>query len=1099
MNARGYDIDQFLKDIEDDFKYTKFFHSQKKILLEKQYVPIRVALERKHPSLWKRLERNFCSSFFSKSLQYEAETSWGYAESEKELRSDYPIKALTGAESRVERQVSWEEAKGQHRRIMVLADSGMGKSTLLKMEATLTAREERRKLSKNEKDVDDVIFPIVLRLYELDAREEEISQAIPILISQNYPRTPERIIHLLRAKLKEGKCLLLLDALNEVPKERRSSLSEKLNLFARDHPCPIICTSRIIGYTGAFLDGAKEVRIVPFSREQIEQYVQNWFTNAAGSINNDSASADGLIRELRNKPQIQGSAQIPLLLSLICSLYQERESALPTRRCQIYEKALECMLSKWSQNRKPQSKGWVRAKIRLLEELAYHFTCESKEIFSSDDLYSRIEGYLHGEEAPIELRDSATSELIKELSEKDGIIQLEKNGERYIFPHWSFQEYLTASYLNRAKNGIELAREHLWEYDWHDTLSLFAGLMKDPVPLLQVIIDEKDDIFSSLLLLAGRCIAECEEYPHPLVAEIIDRIYELWRNYPSVDFISSVVCSLGRVTSRMSEKLQAALNDKYSEIREAAAKALAEIGNQQAIEPLIRALKDEDSDVRWKAAGALAEIGGQQVVELLIQTLKDEDSDVRRCTVWTLGRIGGQQVVNPLIQALEDKDSSVRYYAAWALGEVGSEQSIEPLIRALKAEDSNVRGAAAKALAEIGSQQAVQPLIQALKDADSDIRWAAAEVLAEIGSQQAIKPLIQALKDEDSDIRGAAARALGEISSEQAIEPLVQMLKDEDSSVRHCAIYALGEIGSQQVVEPLTRTLSDEDSDVREATAEALGKLGSLQVVELLIQTLNDDDSFVRGAAIEALGKLGSEHAIEPLIQALNDEYSDVRWAAASALGEMGSQQAIEPLIEAFKDQYSDVREAAARALGKIGSQQTVNALVQALNDENRLVRRGAAWALGETGSRQAIDALIQALSHEYSDVRLEAAKVLVEMGGGQAVQPLTYVPEHKRRYIRETTAKAWGEIDSQQVLDALIYALNDEDSRIGSYAAETLKKIGTPNTLEKILQSPVIDIYKPEIFSTARTLAVKFSDEETPFIPVYPELLARHKLSNQF
>jgi len=1081
MNARGYDVDQFLKDVEDDSKYVRFFHSQREIILEEQYVPIRVTLGREHP--------------------HEAETSWRYAEREEELKRPHAIKGLADAESRAERQVPWEEAKEQHQRIMVLADPGMGKSTLLKMEAVLVAQEERQKLSKNGKNVDDVIFPIVLKLSELDATEEEIFQAIPALISRNYPRTSERVIHLLEEKLGEGKCLLLLDALNELPKERRNDLSEKLNRFARDYPCPIICTSRIIGYAGAFLGGAKEVEIAAFSREQIEQYVQNWFTNAADSISNDSISADGLIQELRSKPQIEGSARIPLFLSLLCSLYQEngrdtacRVSTLPTRRCQVYGKAVEYMLSEWSQNRSPQSKGRIEAKIRLLGELAYHFTCAGKEVFLLDNLSDGIEEYLRGEKAPIDLRDSSASELIIELSEKDGIIQQERNGERYTFLHWKFQEYLTASYLSRARNAIDLAREHFWEYDWHETLGLLAGLMKDPVPLLQAITDEKDDIFSSLLLLAGQCIAECEEHPHPLVAEIIDKIYELWRNYPSVDFISSVVWSLGRASSRMSERLRKALSDEHSEIRKAAAKALAEVGSQQAIEPLIRALKDEDSDVRWKAAEALTEIGSQQVVELLAQALEDQDSDVRRYAVWALGGIGGQQVVEPLVRALNDADGSVRYYAAWALGEIGSQQAIEPLIQALKGEDSSLRGAAAKALAEIGSQQAVEPLIRALRDRDSDIRWSAAVVLGEVGSQDAIEPLIEALKDEDSDIREAAARALGEIGSQQAIEPLVRALKDEDGNVRHCATCALGEIGGQQVVEPLVQTLKDEDSEIREAAAEALGKTGDQQAIEPLIQTLKDEDSFVRGMAAEALGKVGSRQAVEHLIQALDDEYSDVRWAAASALGEMGSEQAIEPLIRAFKDEYSDVREAAARALGKIGGQQAVNTLIRALNDESRSVRRGAVWALGRTGSRQAIDALIKALSHEDSDVRLEAAKVLSEMGGQRAVEPLTYVPEHKRRYIRETAAEAWGEIGVQRAVDTLIQALNDEESGVGSYAAEALKKIGTPDTLEKILQSPMIDIYDPEIFSTARTLAVRFSEEETPLIPVYPELIAKHR-----
>jgi HEAT repeat protein/energy-coupling factor transporter ATP-binding protein EcfA2 len=1068
MKARDYDIDRFLEDIEEDFKYMGFFHSQQKIILEKQYIPISVTLGRKY--------RHAGSP----------ETSRGHAESLAwELKSAYAIKRLADASSRVERHVPWKEAKEQHQRIMVLADPGMGKSTLLKMEARLTAQEERQKLSRNEKTVEDVIFPIVLRLSDLDAGEQEILQAVPTFISRNYPRTSEGIIHLLKEKLSEGKCFLLLDALDQVPKDRRNNLSERLNRFARDCPCPVVCTSRIVGYAGAFLDGAEEVEIVPFSREQTEQYVQNWFTNAVSSINNNSVSGprvrgDEFLRELRDNPQIQRLAQTPLLLSLLCSLYQEGEFTFaPTRRCQIYGKIVEYMLSKWSQNRDTQvrkalflseAKGWIAAKIRLLEGLAYHFTCDGKQIFPPDELYDRVEKYLRGEEVPIEFRNSTTSELIRELSEEDGIIQLEKNSQRYMFLHWTFQEYLTASYLNRAKNGIDLAREHFWEYDWHETLSLLAGLMKDPIPLLRAITDEKDDIFSSLLLLAGRCIAECEEYSHPLIAEIIDRIYGLWRNYPSVDFIEPVVWTLGQTNSQMSEGLRKALNDDYSEVRAAAAKALAEIGGQQVVEPLVQALKDEDGGVRWEAAEALTEIGSQQAIEPLIQTLSDEDRTARYHAAWALGRIGSQrspdfsrdsEVVEPLVQTLNDEDSTVRYYAAWALGEIGSQRAIEPLIQALRSEDSDVRGAAARALSKIGGQQAVSPLIRALNDQDSDVRWVAAEVLGEIGSQQAIESLIQALNDEDSDTREAAAEALGKIGSQQAIEPLIQALSDDDSDVREATVEALGKIGSQRAIEPLIQTLKAEDSDIRGAAAEALGKIGGRQAIESLIQTLSDQEILVRWTAAEALGKIGGQRAVEYLIQTLNDQDNDVRGAAAAALEKIGSQQAVEALAQAYNNDnwFGFVRETSAEALGKMGSQRAGEPLMKVFRDEHRAFRRYAAAALEKMGNQRAIEALIQAFDNEDWSVR-------------------------------ERSAEALGKIGGQQAADALIQVLNDGERIVRAAAAAALKSIGTLVTLEKILQSPVIDIYDSYIFSTARTLAVRFSREKAPFIPVYPELI---------
>jgi len=35
--------------------------------------------------------------------------------------------------------------------------------------------------------------------------------------------------------------------------------------------------------------------------------------------------------------------------------------------------------------------------------------------------------------------------------------------------------------LQRNRDCIALAKEHFWEYDWHETLGLLAGLMDKPI------------------------------------------------------------------------------------------------------------------------------------------------------------------------------------------------------------------------------------------------------------------------------------------------------------------------------------------------------------------------------------------------------------------------------------------------------------------------------------------------------------------------------------------------------------------------------------------------------------------------------------------
>lgn len=600
----------FLADIKEYFKDIKLFHTQERVILKKRYIPIQVTLQRKY--------------------KHEIETSWTYTEGEAEFKRLYAMKGFDEElQKRKEEEtkrvvVDWEEAKKENQKIMVLADPGMGKSTLLRMEAGLIAREQRKKLLRNlspsrggEQDtpfssrgggvrsklgVNDVIFPLFLRLSDLAEAKEEIIDAIPRIIERDYQKITKSIKYLLKDKLKNGKCFLLLDALDEVPQEYRLRLKQRLNRFLRTYDCPIICTSRIVGYSGAFVDSAKEVEIVPFSQKQTEAYIQIWFKNAADYIKDDSVSAEGLIVEIQNKPQIAGLAQNPLLLSLLCSLYQTKGLTLPARRAQVYEKAVDYMLSQWRNDNNRLFSENVIAKKKLLAELAYNFSSEGKEVFSRDELHNRIETYLNNQETR-DFQNKTTEELIKELSEADGIIQkLSRNEEQYLFLHRTFQEYFTAYYLNQAirnnqSDGIALAKKLFWEYDFHETLTLLVSLMKNPMLLIEALFKEKDDIFQTLLLLAGRCIVEVQQNGEAsgeisknpeLIAKIIKKIYKFWRRYPNAIFIESVVVALGKVNLRMSQELIAALKDSESDVKYYAASALGNIGNAEALNKIIR-------------------------------------------------------------------------------------------------------------------------------------------------------------------------------------------------------------------------------------------------------------------------------------------------------------------------------------------------------------------------------------------------------------------------------------------------------------------------------------------------------------------------------
>ena len=863
-------IGQLLAAIADSFKTISLFHTKEPIVLQDQYIPIQVTLERRY--------------------QHTVETIGGYAESEAELKRIYALKG--GGEEEIKRQqVDWQTARGHEQRIVVLADPGMGKSTLLRIEVCRTVQESYQALAAGQQE--SIVLPLLIRLSTLADQVTELSteEAILKLMRDRHShlfKHPDNaevgafLNQFLQKQLLSGNCLLLLDALDEVPSGKRPQLLERLNEFARSYPtCKIVATSRIVGYGGRLVDGAKDMEIVPFTQPQPEQYIETWFRNAQRSLQDQSVSARGLIQALRERPQLAGLAQNPLLLSLICSLYQRDRLTLPARRSQIYEQAVTCMLGEWSQTRAGHEDDRTEAKMRLLEALAYHFTSEGQEVFDYEDLYDWVEAYLEEGDAPRDLRDDKPGKLIAELSEQDGMLQkLYQDEDQYLFLHRTFQEYFTASYLNRVlrktpSDGVALVKQHLWNYDWHETLTLLAGLMKKPMVLIAAIAAEKDDIFQTQLLLAGRCIAECSQISDPLIDQLIDRIYQFWQKYPDAEFIQSVVVAIGQTSTKLVQALQTALTHENSDVRRSAAGALGQIGDAKAVDALMQALSDQDSDLRGWAAEVLGQIGNAKAVDALIRLLSDQDSNVRTRAAWALVKIGGEKAVDALSRLLSDQNSNVRERAAEALGQIGDEKAVDALSRLLSDQDSNVRYSAARALVKIGGEKAVDVLMQALSDQDSNVRERAAWALRQIGGEKAVDVLMQALSDQNSNVRGRAAEALGQIGNEKAVDALSRLLSDQDLYVREHAAVALVQIGNATAVDVLIQILDQDTfggirrSPVSKAVA-ALGQLGGEKAMVALFPRLSDIHPRRRNESAEALGKMASAASLETLLQLPN-------------------------------------------------------------------------------------------------------------------------------------------------------------------------------------------------------------------------------------
>jgi tetratricopeptide (TPR) repeat protein len=131
---------------------------------------------------------------------------------------------------------------------------------------------------------------------------------------------------------------------------------------------------------------------------------------------------------------------------------------------------------------------------------------------------------------------------------------------------------------------------------------------------------------------------------------------------------------------------------------------------------------------------------------------------VRREAARALGQIGDERAVEPLVQALgEDEETNVRRAAAEALGQIGDERAVEPLMWALSEGLEEVRQSAAFALAEMASDRTLDAIDQAIARND-DQSWpycAKGRALRNMKRyNEAVEAFSEAIKLDETDCLG---------------------------------------------------------------------------------------------------------------------------------------------------------------------------------------------------------------------------------------------------------------------------------------------------------------------------------------------------------
>ncbi|GGD65901.1 HEAT repeat domain-containing protein [Paenibacillus nasutitermitis] len=215
---------------------------------------------------------------------------------------------------------------------------------------------------------------------------------------------------------------------------------------------------------------------------------------------------------------------------------------------------------------------------------------------------------------------------------------------------------------------------------------------------------------------------------------------------------------------------------------------------------------------------------------------------------------------------------------------------------------------------------------------------------------------------------------------------------------------------------------------------------------------LQNEDAHVRAEAANQLGLLAGPDAgqiRQLLADALQDSYEPVRLNAAYGLAACGSAGA-ELLLNAVKDGEKPVAVSAAYGLTASGAY-AEEGLIRLTKSDKELTVHLAAFALGELDAvgEAAAQAIIGLTKHASAIIRRTAVEVLGNLqvtDNGAITAALAEAladEDHQVRFWAGLSLAKKGP-QAESAIPELVHALDDDSRYVRGHAAEALRRIGT-------------------------------------------------------
>ena len=268
-----------------------------------------------------------------------------------------------------------------------------------------------------------------------------------------------------------------------------------------------VITCRIAAKEFSF-ESFTEVEVADFGECQIDDFSRKWFVSKE-----DPVKADSFMEKLRKNKPIQELASNPLLLTLLCLVFED-SADFPANRSELYKEGIDILLKKWDAKRNID-RGQIykdlslQRKEDLLSKVAFSSFERGEYFFKQASVERQIKEYIQN--LPNASTDSETllldcESILKSIEAQHGLL-IERAHGIYSFSHLTFQEYFTARQIvcsawqdmgKGFQSSLQDLIRHITEKRWREVFLLTLGMLPSadyPIQQLKDYIDSllKDD------------------------------------------------------------------------------------------------------------------------------------------------------------------------------------------------------------------------------------------------------------------------------------------------------------------------------------------------------------------------------------------------------------------------------------------------------------------------------------------------------------------------------------------------------------------------------------------------------------------------------